>query len=88
MYVRTKGVARRRARLEPEDAEVDLLIAIINLAHRDAKRGPDDNAHYRSATAFLHAAGVTPVDDSIQLRRDDHPVPRATNRMHGTYGHD
>ncbi len=51
-----------------DDAEFDLLLAVVKIALRDLRSGPG-SPHYASAVAFLQALGVLNERDELERAR-------------------
>ncbi len=51
-----------------DDAEFDLLLAVVKIALRDLRSGPG-SPHYASAVAFLRALGVLNERDELERAR-------------------
>lgn len=74
---------------EPEqesEAVINLLIAICSVAHRDLRRGPLANTHYRTAYAFLKAAGALPNEpraSAPDARAQLPPIHSSWKQSHG-----
>lgn len=54
--------------IAPDDAEFDLLLAVVKIALRDLRSGPG-SPHYASAVAFLQALGVLNAQDELDRAR-------------------